>query len=135
SSLETRTGGSNSGNFINFHWLRQSLNIDRAKRLHLHIAFGQSQSVRSCENGVGRRHLFHASSQVCSLANCPLVHLQVAPDGPHHYLPGVQTHSYLDGNSLGPPYSLGVAFHRFLHSERRIAAAHCVIFMSKRRTK
>ena len=32
-------------------------------------------------------------------------------------------------------YSLGIAFHRLLHPERRVAGAHRVIFVSQRRTE
>jgi len=69
------------------------------------------------------------------LAYRRVVHLQVTADGPHYNLPGVQTRSYLDGNALGASYSLSVAFHRLLHSERCVAGAHRVILVSQRRAK
>src|ERR687897_370703 len=69
------------------------------------------------------------------LTNCRIVHLQVTPDGAHHYLSRVQTNSYLNGYSLAPSDSLGVTLYRLLHLERRIARAHSVVFMGERRTE
>src|SRR6187455_1023531 len=69
------------------------------------------------------------------LPHCRVIHLEIASDGAHHYLSRVQTHSYLNGYSLAPSDSLGVPLYRLLHLERRIARAHRVIFMGKRRTE
>src|SRR5262245_32188296 len=63
------------------------------------------------------------------LSNRCVVHLQVTPDGADNHLSGVQTHSYLYGNSLGPSYSLSVAFHRLLHPERRIASTYRMVLV------
>src|SRR5262249_4480369 len=73
--------------------------------------------------------------QVCRLADRRVIHLQVAPDGAHDYVPRVQTNSYLDRNAVGPSNSLSVPFHGFLHPKGCIAGSHGVIFVSKRRTK
>src|SRR5687767_9001194 len=69
------------------------------------------------------------------LPHCRVIHLEIAADGAHHNLSRVQTHSYLNGYPLAPSDSLGVTLYRLLHLERRIARAHRVIFMGKRRTE
>ena len=69
------------------------------------------------------------------LADRRVVHLQVVADGTDHYFSGIQTHSDLNRNTLGPPHSVSISIHRLLHSERRIAGAHRMIFMGERRTE
>src|SRR5215510_5031174 len=75
SGFHARSDESSPGNFINLDPLIQTLHIDPPKRFYFHIAFGQTQRFSRDENGTRGCHLFHARSQMCSLANCRVVHL------------------------------------------------------------
>ena len=127
--LQTRAGGSNSRNFVNLHRLAHPLHLNRTERLHLHKTFGQLQCVVSDHDGSRRRHLLHTRSQMHGLTDRGVVHLQVVADRTDHYFSGIQTHSDLNRHTLCPPHSVSIALHRLLHSERRIAGTHRVIFV------
>jgi hypothetical protein len=71
---------------VHLHRCIHPLHIDRAKRLYLHVAFGQLHRICGHHDGPWHRHLFHASRQVRCLSNRCVVHLQVTSDGPHHDL-------------------------------------------------
>jgi hypothetical protein len=45
--------------------------------------------------------------------------------------PRVQAHADLNGNPAPPKHVLGIAFHRFLHPQGRVASAHGVIFVGE----
>ena len=61
--------------------------------------------------------------------------MEVAPNGPHDHLTGVQADSDLDWNRLDPPDFLGVPFDRFLHPQRRVAGTNCMVLVGERRAE
>ena len=69
------------------------------------------------------------------LADGGVIHFKIAADGADNYLTRIQAHADLDGNTLVSTYAFSVTFHRLLHSERGIAGANGVVFVSKRRTE
>jgi hypothetical protein len=93
---------------------------------------GQPQSVRRQADAAGRGHLFHAGGEVRGLADRRVIHVQVAADGPHDDLAGVEADANLHLDAVRAPGLLGVPLHRFLHAERRIAGPHRVILVGER---
>ncbi len=82
-----------------------------------------------------RGQLLHAGRQVRGLAHGRVVHVQVVANGPHHHLAGVEADADLHGHAMGAAHLLGIAAHRGLHGQGRIAGPHGMVFMRKRRPK
>ena len=59
--------------------------------------------------------------------------MQVVADGADDDLAAVQAHTHLHQQPLGAPHLLGIAPHRLLHGQRRIAGPHGMIFVRQRR--
>src|SRR6266542_3986610 len=109
--LQPRAHWARAHNLIDFNRLPKTLHIDQANWLDLHIALSEAKSVRRHHDRSWRRHMLHPRSQMGCLPDRGVVHLEIAADGSHHDLSGVQPDSYLDGNSLGPSYSLSIFLH------------------------
>ncbi len=111
--------------------------LDRhgAEGLRLHVPLGQPQRVGGDPDATRRGELFHPGGQMRGLADRGVVHVQVAADGAHDHLAGVQAdaHSRLDAEV--PARILGVAAHRRLQIERGVARAHGVILVGERRAE
>jgi hypothetical protein len=82
-----------------------------------------------------RRELLHARRQVRGLANGCVVHAQIAADGAHDDLPGVDPDADLRLHSLRAAELLRVVPDGLLHPEGGIAGPHRVVFTGKRRTE
>ncbi len=76
-----------------------------------------------------------ASGQVRGLADGGVVHVQIAADGAHDDLAGVQTDTDLHLDAVGAPDTFGVALHRLLHAKRGVAGAHRMVLMGQRRAE
>jgi hypothetical protein len=97
-----------SGERIDFHGLRQSLDRDRPPDRDLHIAFGELQGRGSEQDRARRRHLLHAGRQVGRLTDRRVVHVQIGADGTDDHLTGVEPHADLDGHSVRAEETLRV---------------------------
>ena len=69
------------------------------------------------------------------LSDGGVVHAQVAPDGAHDHLAGVEADPDLDLQAVRAAEVLGVAPHGVLHAERAEAGADGVVFVGDRRTE
>jgi hypothetical protein len=70
-----------------------------------------------------------------ALTDSRVVHVQIRADRPHYHLARVETHADLDGHPEAAKHVLGVALHRILHPQRRIAGADRVVLMGERRAE
>ena len=83
--------------------------------------------------GVGE--LFHARGQVRGLSHRGVVHAEVAADGAHDDVAGVEADPDADADALRPSHFLGVALHDFLHPQRGVARPDGVILVGERRAE
>jgi hypothetical protein len=72
---------------------------------------------------------------VGGLSDGGVVHAQVAPDGAHDHLAGVEADADLHLQAVRAAEVLGVAPHGVLHAERAEAGADGVVFVGHRRTE
>src|SRR5215471_10516926 len=61
-----------------------------------------------------------------------VVHAEIAANGAHDDVTGVQSDPDANGAALGSPHLLGVSPHRVLHPQRGITRAHGMVFMGDR---
>jgi len=106
-----------------------------AERLHLDVALGQRQGSGRDHDGAGIGKLLHPGRQVGRLADGRVVHAEIAADGAHDDLPGIQTDADLDHRRLGAAYLVRVLFHALLHPQRGIAGADGVILVREWRAE
>jgi len=107
--MEARADGLGADDLVELDGRLEALDGAGAQRLHLHVALGETQRVRRDENGAGHGHLFHAGGQMGRLADSRVVHVQVAPDGAHDHLAGVEPDPDVKGHAQGAVDLLGVA--------------------------
>jgi hypothetical protein len=79
--------------------------------------------------------LLHARGEVGSLTDGGVVHVQVAADGAHDDLTGVQADADLDDGPVRSSHLVRVLLHALLHAERRIAGTHGVVLVSEWRAE
>ena len=77
----------------------------------------------------GGGELLHAGGQVGGLAHGRVIHAEIRPDGPDHDLSGVQPHPYPDRDPVSAERLFGVALHRLLHAQGRVAGPHGVVLV------
>ena len=135
SRLQALADGRDPDQFEHLHGLCQALDRDRSQSVHPHQAFHQPQRRGRQQDAAGGGELFHACGQVRRLADGRVVHMQIVANGAHHYLTSVEPDPDLHRQSLRAPHLLSIALHDLLHSERRIAGPHGMIFMRDRRPK
>jgi hypothetical protein len=131
--LEARPHGPHSAHLIGLHRLAQSFNVDWPQRFDLQVTLGQAQGLGCHQDRPWHRYLFHARREMGRLPHRRVVHVQVAPDGPHDHFSRVQPDADVDGNAVRALHLLGVAPDGLLHPERRIAGANRMVFMRERR--
>ena len=85
---------------VRLHRRVESLHRHRAKRPHLDVALGQRQRLGRDGDRAGIGELLHARGQVRRLADSGVVHVQIAADGAHHDLPGVEPDADLDDGGV-----------------------------------
>src|ERR1041385_3111838 len=64
-----------------------------------------------------------------------VIHVQIVADREDYPLPRVRADAYLELQTRGATYTVGVASDLLLHLQRRVAGAHCVILMGDWRTE
>ncbi len=101
--------------------------------LRLYIALGQAQRVRGQQARAGTSKLFQARRQMCRLAHSRVVHAQVAADGAHHDLAGIEADANLDVDAARAAKLGGVVTYRFLHAEGGITGANGVVLVGEGR--
>ena len=69
------------------------------------------------------------------LADGRVVHVEIVANGPYNHLAGIQSDPDLHLDAMLAAHLLTVAPDRLLHSQRRIAGPHGVVFMRNRRPK
>ena len=69
------------------------------------------------------------------LADGRVVHVQIAADGAHDDLAGVEPDADLHVHAVGAAHLLRVALHLLLHPERRVAGPHGVVLVGERRAE
>ena len=124
-----------SGQLEHVDRARHPLDRDRTDRNDLNEPLGELERLageprraRSCE-------LLHARGQVGGLAHRRVVHPQIASDGPHDHLAGVEADADLHLDSVIPTNLGRVLAHGLLHGERGVAGADGVVFVGEGRTK
>ena len=83
----------------------------------------------------GRRELLHARGQMRGLADRRVVHAEIAADGAHDHLAGVESDADLDLDTVLPAQLGGVAGDRLLHGEGGVAGADGVVLVGERRAE
>ncbi len=133
--LEARAHRGGPGQLVDLERRREPLDGQRAQRLDLHVPLGERQRLRREQDRPRHGHLLHAGGHVGGLADGGVVHVQIAADGAHDDLAGVQADADLDGDALRAADLLGVALDRLLHPQRGIAGADRVVLVGERRAE
>ena len=120
---------------VDLHRVGEPLHQHGAERLHLDVALGQRQRPGRDHDRAGVGELLHPRGQMRRLPDGGVVHVEIAADGAHDDLAGVQPHADLDHGRLKPPYVLRVPLHTLLHPQRGVARAHGVILVGQRRAE
>jgi hypothetical protein len=103
------------------------------ERLDLHEAFGEPQRLGRQADRARRRKLLHPGGQVRRLPHGGVVHPQIAADGAHEDVSGIEPGADLHLDALRAPQLLCIPADGVLHAQRRIAGAHRVVFVRQRR--
>jgi hypothetical protein len=111
------------------------LHRPRAERARQHVALDEAERLRRQQDRARHRHLLHASREVRRLSDRGVVHLQVAPDGAHHHLAGIEPHANVHGHTERAVHLLRVLTHALLHSQGGVARAHGVLLVRDRRAE
>jgi hypothetical protein len=90
---------------------------------------------RAEKNAARLSEQLHPGGEMGGLADRGVVHVQVAADGPHHDLAGVQADPDLDADPVRAPGLVGIAPHRLLHAEGGVAGSHGMVLVSQRRAE
>jgi hypothetical protein len=120
---------------VDLHRLGEAPHRHGAERLHLDVALDQRQRLGRDHDRAGIGDLLHPRGQVRSLSHRGVVHVEIAADGAHDDLPGVQPDTDLDHGRVRASYVFRVLLHAFLHPDRRIAGPHGVVLMGERRAE
>src|ERR1041385_4625400 len=64
-----------------------------------------------------------------------VIHVQIVADRADYHLTRVRADAYLERQTRGATYTVGVSSDLLLHLQRRVAGAHCVILMGDWRTE
>ena len=133
--VQARAAGPHARDLVDVHRLAHPLDGHRAERDDGHGALGEPDGAGGRPDRLRRGRLLHAGGEVRALAHRRVVHVQVAGDGAHDDLAGVQADADLDGGPVGSPHGVGVALHRLLHAQRRVAGARRVVLEGERRAE
>ena len=135
SGLQPRACRAGADELEDLDGLRDTLDRGGPERSHLHEAFRQCHRVRRQPCRARRGELLHPCGEVGRLADRRVVHPQIAADRADHHVARVQAHADLHLDALRPAQLLRVPADRVVHAERRIARAHRVILVRKRRAE
>src|SRR5262245_19389144 len=135
SRLQSSLCGAHARKFVDFQAVCEPLDRHGPERPCRNEAFRQSQGGWRHKDGTGQGELFHACGQMRRPTLCRIVHLQVAADGTHYHIPGVEPDADAQGHALIAEQLIGVALEPFLHAQCRIACPYRVVLVSDRRTK
>jgi hypothetical protein len=133
--LQTGPRRARPRHLVDLHRFREPLHRHGAKRFHRDVALGQSQRPGRDHDRTGIGDLLHPRGQVRRLADRGVVHVQIASDGTHDDLTGVESDSDLNVHAVSVARVISVSLHRLLHPQRRIARPHGVILVRERRAK
>jgi hypothetical protein len=133
--LQTGPRRARPRHLVDLHRFREPLHRHGAKRFHRDVALGQSQRPGRDHDRTGIGDLLHPRGQVRRLADRGVVHVQIASDGTHDDLTGVESDSDLNVHAVSVTRVISVSLHRLLHPQRRIARPHGVILVRERRAK
>jgi hypothetical protein len=127
--------GTGADEFVDLHRRWQAFHGKRAKGRDRDIAIRQLERGGAEEDAARVGELLHPRGQVGRLAHRRVVHVEIAADGPHDDLSGVQADTDLDHGPVSAPQLFRVLLHALLHHERRIARPHCVVLVGDRRAE
>jgi hypothetical protein len=108
-------------------------NGDEAEGLDLNETLRQPKRCGREQDAPGGRQLLHARREVSGLPHGRVVRVQVAADGAHHHVAGVQPDPDLDIEPFASTELVTVSADCRLHPERWVAGAHRVVFVRQRR--
>ena len=117
---------------VDFHRRVQALDGDRPERLDFDVTFREPQRFAGDQNRAGIGELLHPRGQMRGLPDRRVVHVEVAADGPHDDVAGIEPDANLDLEAMGAAHLVRVATKRRLHVEGRVAGAHRVVLVSQR---
>ena len=98
--LETGAGQAGPDQLKCLDWLTQPLDRRRTERVDLNKALDQVKRPLGEPDTTGRRELLHAGRQVRGLADGGVVHAQIATNGAHDDVPGVDPDADLHLHAL-----------------------------------
>ena len=99
------------------------------------MAIGQPPGGLGDHGGARARQLLHAGGEVRGLSHRGVLDVEVAADGAHDDLAGVDADPDLHVEALPPPDVFGVLRDGALHPQRRVAGAYRVILVGDRRAE
>src|SRR4029453_2327799 len=105
------------------------LDWQQPDRYDLDESLGQTKRIAGQPRRSRSRELLHARGQVCGLADRGVVHPEITADGAHDNLSGVEAHTDLDLDAMGPTNLDCVAVDGLLHRESRVARSPGVILV------
>ena len=130
--LQPRPRRSGAGHLEDVDGLLDALDRHGAERRDVDESFDEAQGVSRQPNGSRCRELLHARRQVRGLPDRRVLHPEIASDGSHHDLTGVQPDTDLDLDAMRAPRARRVRSHGFLHPERGIARPHGMVLVRDR---
>ncbi len=107
----------------------------RSEGRHGQEALGEPPRLRGEQRRAGPREALHLGRQVGGLADRAVVHVQIAADGAHHDLAGVEPDADLHVHALRAAQVAGQPVHLLVHPQRGVGGAHRVILVGHRRAE
>ena len=133
--LQARPDGAGARQLEHLHGRGEALDGNGPERAHLHELLGEPQRLRGEPGRAGGGELLHARGEVRRLPDRGVVHLQIAAHRADHHVAGVDPDADLNLGAVGAPHVLRVAADRLLHAQGRVARAHGVVLVGKRRAE
>ena len=133
--LQPRADPPGAPDLVGLHRRGQALDRDRPEQVNLHVALGQRQRLGRDHYCAGIGDLLHPRGEMRRLADRRVVHVEIAADGAHDDLAGVQPDTDLDDRRVRAAHLFRVFLNALLHPEGGVASAHRVILMGERRAE
>jgi hypothetical protein len=133
--LKARAAGRGADELEDLHRRAEPLDRHGSDGSHAHVALDEPQRAGRQQDGAGLGDLLHSRREVRGLTDRAVVHVEVAANGAHDDLAGVQTHADLHRHSVRALQLVPVAPHLLLHPERGVAGALRVVVVGQGRAE
>jgi hypothetical protein len=111
----------------------EPLHGDGPQGFDLDVALGQLQGLAGDEDGARSGDLLHAGGEMGRLPDGGVVHVEVAADGPHYHLAGIEPRANLHRSAARALHLVRVQGHPSLHPQGGVAGAHGMVLVRDRR--